>query len=492
MHQLSAHDLHEHFVKGKLSAQQIVEAAFKRIAHFDGPDSPMKVGAFLSLFPERALAKAKHLDQKRARKEKLGKLAGVPIAFKDNINILNEKTTCGSQFLSNYNAVFDATVTKLIEEEDGLIIGKTNMDEFAMGSSTENSSFQLTKNPWDLACTPGGSSGGSAAAVAARFCPLALGSDTGGSVRQPAAFCGIVGYKPSYGRISRNGLVAFGSSLDQIGPLASCVADAALIFDVMAKPCKYDSTSIPHTSPSAVDALSKPIKGCKIGVPWRFLEGLDAEPRKNFEDSLEIYKKLGCTLVDINLDLMKYSIAVYYILATAEASTNLARFDGIRYGKRSKRATTLDEIFDFSRQEGFGPEVKRRILLGTYVLSSGYQDAYYRKAQKVRTLLIQEYKKAFQVCDIIATPTSPLAAFEIGKIQDPLQMYLQDIYTVPVNLAGLPAVSIPSGSCSKGKPLGLHLTGPFLHDAEVLQFAAHFEKAVPFATKIPPLFKDAP
>lgn len=471
MYQLSATALHELFVKGEISAKEILESSFSRIAHFDP-----KVGAFLSLFAEKAAQKANLLDQKRARGEKLGKLAGVPIAFKDNINILNERTTCGSQFLSNYNAVFDATVTRLIEDEDGIIIGKTNLDEFAMGSSTENSSYHLTKNPWDLSCSPGGSSGGSAAAVAARFCPLALGSDTGGSVRQPASFCGVVGFKPSYGRVSRHGLVAFGSSLDQIGPFANHVTDAALLFDVMAKPCKYDSTSIPHTSPSAIDALHKPIKGKKVGVPSRFLEGLAPEPRKNFEASLEVLKSLGCTLVDVDLDITKYSIAVYYILATAEASTNLARFDGIRYGKRSTRAVTLDEIFDFSRQEGFGAEVKRRILLGTYVLSAGYKDAYYSKAQKVRTLIIDQYKKAFQTCDIIATPTSPYTAFELGGIQDPLQMYLQDIYTVPPNLAGLPAISVPSGFCLKKRPYGLHLTGPFLHDAEVMQIAHHFQQ----------------
>ncbi len=482
MYQLSAQSLHQLFIQGQLSAEQIVDGTFKRIAHFNP-----KVAAFLTLFSERATEKAKQLDQKRARGEKLGRLAGVPIAFKDNINVLNEKTTCGSQFLSNYNAVFDATVTRLIEAEDALIIGKTNLDEFAMGSSTENSSYHLTKNPWDLSCTPGGSSGGSAAAVAARFCPLALGSDTGGSVRQPASFCGVVGFKPSYGRVSRNGLVAFGSSLDQIGPFANHVADAALLYDVMAKPCKYDSTSIPHTSPSALETLSSPIQGKKIGVPWRFLEGLVPEPRKNFEESLNILKNLGCTLVDVDLDITKYSIAVYYILATAEASTNLARFDGIRYGKRSTRAATLDEIFDFSREEGFGAEVKRRILLGTYVLSSGYKDAYYNKAQKVRTLIIEHYKKAFQKCDIIATPTSPYTAFELGGIQDPLQMYLQDIYTVPANLAGLPAISIPSGFCLKKRPYGLHLTGPFLHDHLVFQLASHFEKAAS-SSKIPPEF----
>lgn len=484
MHHLSAHALQDLFLKGEVSAQQIVETTFKRINHIDP-----KIGAFLSLFTDRALQKAQALDQKRARKEKLGKLAGIPIAFKDNINVQGERMTCASQFLSNYKSVFDATATRLIEEEDALIIGKTNMDEFAMGSSTENSSFQLTKNPWDLSCTPGGSSGGSAAAVAARLCPLSLGSDTGGSIRQPAAFCGIVGFKPSYGRVSRHGLVAFGSSLDQIGPFSNSVADAALLYDVMAKPCKYDSTSIPHASPSAFEALKSPFKGIRIGVPWHFLEGLSAELRQNFESSLEMLKSLGCTIVDIDLDILKYSIAVYYILGAAEASTNLARFDGIRYGKRSSTAVTLDEIFDFSRQEGFGPEVKRRIMLGTYVLSAGYQDAYYKKAQKVRTLIIQQYQKAFCQCDLIATPTSPTTAFEIGGIQDPLQMYLQDIYTIPVNLAGLPAISIPSGFCTKGRPFGLHLVAPFLHDVEIFKCAAQFEKAAAYAFKIPPQFE---
>lgn len=484
MHQLSACALHELFLKGEMSAEQIMNTTLKRIERLDP-----RVGAFLSLFHERALQKARSLDQKKARKEKIGKLAGIPIAFKDNINILGEKTTCASQFLSNYRSVFDATVTRLIEAEDGLIVGKTNMDEFAMGSSTENSSFHLTRNPWNLDCTPGGSSGGSAAAVAARFCPLSLGSDTGGSIRQPAALCGIVGFKPSYGRVSRHGLVAFGSSLDQIGPFSNHVADAALLYDVMAQPCQYDSTSIPQASPSAYEALKTPFAGVKIGVPWRFIEGLEPESYKNFESSLNLLKSLGCSIVDIDLDILRYSIAVYYILATAEASTNLARFDGVRYGKRSSQAKTLDEIFDLSRQEGFGPEVKRRIMLGTYVLSAGYQDDYYKKAQKVRTLIIEQYKKAFRSCNLIATPTSPIAAFELGGIQDPLQMYLQDIYTVPVNLAGLPAISIPSGFNTQGKPLGLHLTGPFLHDADVLKCAAHFEKASADAFKIPPQFE---
>ncbi len=483
VYQLSACALQDLFLKGEVSAVQIAEQAVKRTEHFDS-----KVGAFLTLFSERIIQKARELDQKRARGEKLGKLAAIPIALKDNINVFGEKTTCGSQFLSNYTSVFDATAVRLIEEADGLLIGKTNMDEFAMGSSTENSSFHPTKNPWDLSCSPGGSSGGSAAAVAARFCPLALGSDTGGSIRQPAAFCGIVGFKPSYGRVSRNGLVAFGSSLDQMGPLSNNVMDAALLFDVIAQPCKYDSTAISHPSPSAVAALKIPLKGLSIGVPWHFLEGLGTEAQKNFETSLGILKSLGCTIVDVDLDILKYSIAVYYILATAEASTNLARFDGIRYGKRSPSATTVDEIFDFSRAEGFGQEVKRRIMLGTYVLSAGYQDAYYKKAQKVRTLVIEQYKKAFKTCQIIATPTSPFTAFTLGEIQDPLQMYLQDIYTVPINLAGLPAISVPSGFCLKGRPFALHLTAPFLHDGEAFRCGWHFENALGLTGKVPPLF----
>ncbi len=339
--------------------------------------------------------------------------------------------------------------------------------------------------------SPGGSSGGSAAAVAARLCPIAFGSDTGGSIRQPAAFCGIVGFKPSYGRVSRFGLVAFGSSLDQIGPFSTNVQDTALIMEVIGKPCDKDATSVSHPPEAYLQKLAAPLKGMSIGVPWHFLEGLEPESRKNFQESVEILKDLGCTIVDIDLDILRYSVAVYYVLATAEASTNLARFDGIRYGKRSARATTLDEIFDFSRQEGFGEEVKRRIMLGTYVLSAGYQDAYYKRAQKVRTLMIRQFKKAFEKCQIILTPTSPFTAFEIGKIQDPLQMYLQDVYTIPANLAGLPALSLPAGFCSRGRPFGLHFTGPFLHDAEVLRVAHHFELKTHFSKKIPPHFNEA-
>lgn len=485
MYHLSGHALRELFCKGEVSAAAIAEATLKRIAHHDG-----KVGAFLSLLSERMIDKAKQLDAKRKSGRPLGKLAGVPVAIKDNIHIKGEISTCASRFLQNYRAVFDATVVKLLEEQDALLIGKTNLDEFAMGSSTENSAYHLTKNPWDLKCTPGGSSGGSAAAVAARFCPIALGSDTGGSIRQPAAFCGIAGFKPTYGRVSRFGLVAFASSLDQIGPLTHHVADAALTMEVIGKHCPHDSTSLDIGPEDYLKKMHGDMRGIALGVPWHFLEQLERRAKDQFMQSIETFKSLGAKIVDIDLDLLKYSIAVYYILATAEASTNLARFDGIRYGKRSARAATLDEVYDFSKQEGFGPEVKKRILLGTYVLSSGFQDAFYKKAQKVRTLMIQKFKAAFEKCSIIAMPTSPFTAFPLGAIQDPLQMYLQDIFTIAANLAGLPAISVPSGFDPEGRPFGLQLLGPQMHDAQVLQCAHAFEKATGLSQKIPPLFED--
>ncbi len=483
MHRLSAQAFRELFCKGEVTAEAIAEKTLKRMTQYDP-----QIGAFLSVMTDRVLEKAKQLDQKRKAGKRMGKLAGVPVAIKDNIHIKGEITTCASRFLENYRAVFDATVVKLLEEEDALLIGKTNLDEFAMGSSTENSAFQLTKNPWDLNCSPGGSSGGSAAAVAARLCPIALGSDTGGSIRQPASFCGIVGFKPTYGRVSRFGLVAFASSLDQIGPLTHNVADAALAMEIMAKHCFNDSTSIDLPPEEYLQKMQGDIRGSTIGVPWHFLDQLVDDAKENFHRSIETFKSLGANIVDVNLDLLKQSVAVYYILATAEASTNLARFDGIRYGKRSERAKTLEEVYDFSKQEGFGREVKKRILLGTYVLSSGYQDAYYKKAQKVRTLMINQFKTAFEKCQMIAIPTSPFTTFPLGGIQDPIQMYLQDIFTIAANLCGLPAISLPSGFSHDHKPFGLQLVAPQLHDAKVFQFAHAFEKATAYNQKIPPLF----
>lgn len=484
MHHLSAIEIRDKFLKGELSAVTITETFLNRIRQYDG-----QIGAFLSVFNERALAKAKTIDDKKRNGQKLGKLAGLPIALKDNIHVKGEISTCASKFLTNYRAPFDATVTRLLEEEDAIIIGKTNLDEFAMGSSTENSALQKTANPWDLKCTPGGSSGGSAAAVAARFCPLALGSDTGGSVRLPASFCGIVGFKSTYGRVSRFGLVAFGSSLDQIGPLAKTTADAALIMEVIGKHCERDSTSYDAPEEQLLSQLDGDIKGMRIGVPWQFLDQLEPEPKQIFNKSLDSLKQLGAQIVDIDLSILKYSLAVYYILATAEASTNLARFDGVRYGIRSPQAKTLDEVYDFSKEEGFGPEVKRRILLGTYVLSAGYQDAYYKKAQKVRALILDKYKEAFRKCDLIATPVSPFTAFEIGAIKDPLQMYLEDIYTIGINLAGLPAISVPEGFAQDGKPLGLQLIGPQKDDARVFKAANAFEKINRSSNAIPEFAK---
>lgn len=480
MYKQSAIEIRDQFLRGDRTAVSIARYYLDRIAKFES-----QIGAFLKVYEDKVLYQADQLDKKRAANQPLGKLAGIPIAIKDNILVKGELATCGSKFLTNYRAPYHATVVDLLLAEDAMIIGKTNMDEFAMGSSTENSALQKTYNPWNLKCTPGGSSGGSAAAVAGRLCPLALGSDTGGSVRLPGAFCGIVGYKPTYGRVSRYGLVAYGSSLDQIGPLSTCVADTALLMEVLGRHCDRDSTSIQQGPEEYLSQFKHSMQGMKIGVPWQFLENLTDESRQSFEKALEIMKQQGAQIVEVDLSILKYAIAVYYILATAEASTNLARFDGIRYGQRSPRAKTLEEVYDFSKEEGFGAEVKRRIMLGTFVLSAGYQDAYYRKAQKVRTLMLRSYQTAFNKCDLIATPVSPFAAFEMGSIQDPVQMYLQDIYTVGVNLAGLPAVSIPNSLTKEGMPLGLQLIGPQKQDRRVLNAAHFLEKILPFGNAVP-------
>lgn len=469
---LSAIELNKKFLNGELKAVDIVRHFLERIEKMEP-----SVQAFLCVFKERALKQAAEQDAKLARKEKLGRLAGVPIAIKDNIHIEGEMTTCGSKFLENYKAPFNATAIELLMAEDAIFIGKTNCDEFAMGSSTENSAYKKTANPLDISLTPGGSSGGSAAAVAAGMAPLSLGSDTGGSIRQPASFCGLVGFKPTYGKISRYGLVAYGSSLDQIGPFAHNTKDTALLMEIMGKHCARDSTSLPLPALPLLPELEKSIKGFKIGVPWQFLENLAEVPKKAFMDALERLKGLGCEIVDVDLSILKYSLAVYYIVACAEASTNLARFDGIRYGVRSKDAKNLSEVYELSREDGFGAEVKKRIMLGTYVLSKGYQDAFYSKAQKVRRLIVQKYEEAFKQCDLIATPTSPFVAFKMGSIKDPIQMYLEDIYTISINLAGVPAVSIPSGTNADGLPMGLQLIGPQTEDARVLQAAHAFEQA---------------
>ncbi len=485
IHTHTAQKLSELFKKGELSAQAIVEHYFGRIDRYEP-----QIDSFLSLSKDKALQKAKELDEKRANKQPLGKLAAVPVAVKDNISVKGESLSCGSKILSGYKSPYNATAIDLIEQEDAIIVGKTNLDEFAMGSSTEHSAYKRTKNPWNLACTPGGSSGGSAACVAARLTPLSLGSDTGGSVRQPGALTGTCAFKPTYGRISRYGLVAYGSSLDQIGPFATSVEDIALMMEVMGKHCSKDSTSIPKGPDEYMSAIQAPIKNMKIGVPWQFLQNLRPEVKANFDAAMKVLESLGCQIVEVDLSILNYSLPTYYILATAEASTNLARFDGIRYGLRSPSAKTLDEVYDLTREEGFGNEVKRRILLGTFVLSSGYKDAYYKKAQKVRQLIIQKYEEAFKACDLIATPVTPKPAFELGSIQDPVEMYLEDIYTIGLNLAGLPGISVPSGLTTDKKPLGLQLIGPQLADVRTLQAAFSFQQATGYTKAIPDAFKE--
>lgn len=471
LHHMSATTLRDLFLAGDLSAVQIAKAFLARIE-----ESNDKLGAFLSILAPQALLRAEKLDKKRGSNEPLGKLAAVPIAIKDNMHIIHEITTCGSKFLENYRAPFGATAVNLLDAEDALFLGKTNLDEFSMGSSNENSAFFPAQNPWNLKCVPGGSSGGSAAAVAGRLSLMATGTDTGGSIRQPASFCGVVGYKPTYGRVSRYGLVAFGSSLDQIGLFTTNVADAALGMEVIGKHCVYDGTSLnlpPESYPLSKTLDSETV----IGVPWHFLENLSPEIRKNFDASVEVMRNLGAKIIDVDLDVLKYSIAVYYILATAEASTNLARFDGIRFGERAKHAKTLEEVYERSRREGFGREVKKRIMLGTYVLSAGYQDAFYKKAQKVRTLIIDAFDEAFNECDAVMMPVTTSGAFEKGAFQDPLQMYLQDVFTVPANLAGLPAISVPSGTDTRGMPLGVQLLGPQMCDVSLMQIAYAYEQA---------------
>ncbi len=479
----SAHVLHQLFISGEISAAEIVARTFARIKTHDS-----KIGAFLSLFEERAHQKAKILDEKRRNKQHLGKLAGVPIAVKDNIHVHGEITTCGSKFLTNYRAVFDSTVTRLLEEEDALLIGKTNMDEFAMGGSGTHSAFFPTHNPWNLSCYPGGSSSGSAAAVSARLCPVSLGSDTGGSVRQPGALTGTVGFKPTYGRVSRYGLVAFGSSLDQIGTFTYSVKDTALLAEVVGRHCEKDATSISLPPQHYLRDLERPLLEWKIGVPWSFLEGLSSEMRHLFDEALKVLEGLGMQIVPIDLSSFKHSISTYYILGSAEASTNLARFDGIRYGQRSKRANNLEEVYSLSRAEGFGFEVKKRIMLGTFVLSSGYQDAYYHKAQQVRALMIRQVREALTQCNVIVLPTTATPAGIIGGISDPLEEYLQDLYTTGANLAGLPAISVPAGFTHDKKPFGLQIMGGQMRDADVLTTAHAYEKATTFTQATPPLF----
>ncbi len=459
----------------EISAVDLVNAEYERIEEVDG-----KLGAFNSLCKEQALATAKEVDKKIAAGEKLPPLAGIPLALKDNINLKDTKTTASSKILENFVSPYDATVVTKLKENLIPILGKVNLDEFAMGSSTENSAFKITRNPWDTNKVPGGSSGGSAASVAGYEATISLGSDTGGSIRLPASFCGIVGMKPTYGRVSRYGLIAFASSLDQIGPFARSVEDCALLLEAISGHDTHDSTSLDIPVPEFSKALTQDIKGAKVGVIKELLgEGVSADVKKAVEDAISTYKNLGAEIVEISLPLLKYSIGVYYILATAEASSNLARFDGVKYGHRTKDAKNLLEMYTKTRAEGFGDEVKRRIMLGTYALSAGYYDAYYKKAQQLRRLIKNDFDKAFEKVDILISPTCPNTAFEIGsKVEDPLSMYLTDIGTISANLAGIPGMSLPCGYDSDGMPIGLQILAPVLKEEKLFNMAYNFEQAV--------------
>ncbi|MBN2242472.1 MAG: Asp-tRNA(Asn)/Glu-tRNA(Gln) amidotransferase subunit GatA [Acidobacteria bacterium] len=469
-----AHAIRDAVNSGKISAGEWADAALRRIEAVDSA-----LGAFLTVEPETVLRRAGEVD--RAVKNKSLPLAGIPVAIKDNICTRNLKTTCGSKILENFTPPYSATAINRLEQAGAVVVGKANCDEFAMGSSTENSAFRMTRNPYDPERVPGGSSGGSAVAVAAGMTPLALGSETGGSVRQPASFCGILGLKPTYGRISRYGLVAYASSLDCIAPFGNSPRDIALLLSVIAGRDYNDATSAPFEVPDYLSGLREPVGGMKLGVPREFFgEGLDPAVRSIIEAGIRNAESLGCEVREVSLPHTRYAVADYYVIASAEASSNLARYDGVKYGYRSPEYDDLIDMYRTSRSQGFGPEVKRRIMIGTYALSSGYYDAYYGRAMKVRTLIRRDYDRAFEKVDALLSPVSPTPAFRIGeKISDPLAMYLSDIYTVTANLAGIPALSLPCGFTREGLPVGLQVLANQFQEGTLLRFAENYMQAFP-------------
>ena len=485
LHKLTLHELQDRFTKGDIAAQDIVRAYYLRINQVEP-----RIKAYVTLAKDSAMADAKALDKRLKGWRKTVPLMGMPIAIKDNICTEGVLTTCASRMLVTFVPPYNATVVTRLRERGYLLLGKTNLDEFAMGSSTENSAFGPSRNPWNPAYVPGGSSGGSAAAVAADECAGALGSDTGGSIRQPAALCGVVGLKPTYGRVSRYGLVAFASSLDQVGPITKDVTDAAIMMNAIAGYDPLDSTSANVPVPDYMKALKKKdVKKLRIGLPNEYFgEGLNPEVEHAVRTAVDVLKELGGEIKEISLPTTRAAVAAYYLIATAEASSNLARYDGIKYGLRTKQSNDLLDMYMKTRQEGFGPEVKRRIMLGTYALSAGYYDAYYGKAQAVRTLIRRDFDAAFKDVDLIVTPVTPTCAFKLGeKVQNPLEMYLSDIYTISVNLAGIPAISIPCGFSTAGLPIGLQLIGrPFEEDL-VLRGAHAYEQAAEWRLRKPTL-----
>jgi aspartyl-tRNA(Asn)/glutamyl-tRNA(Gln) amidotransferase subunit A len=495
----TATELVRQLAEGEITSAALTQTYLDRIERLDG-----RVKAFLRVDPSAALAQAEEIDRRRKAGKPLGPLAGLPVAVKDVLCTQGEPTTCASRMLEHFRPPYDATAVAKLKAADAVLIGRTNMDEFAMGGSNENSAFFPTHNPWDLSRIPGGSSGGSAAAVAARMAPLALGTDTGGSIRCPAGLCGISGLKPTYGRVSRYGLVAFASSLDQIGPMGQTAEDCALLLEVLAGHDPNDSTSIDLPVPRYTETVRRPLDGLRLGlVREHFGEGLDAEVDRAVREAVRVYESLGASVKELSLPHSRYAVATYYIIAPCEASSNLARYDGVHYGYRSSVSplrglgtsvpsmpsdNALIEMYRRSRSEGFGAEVKRRIMLGTYALSAGYYDAYYKKALKVRRLIRQDFDRAFEEVDLIIGPVTPTPAFKIGeRVDDPLAMYLFDLYTVSTNLAGIAAMSIPCGLSSAGLPIGLHLQSPPFQEERLLRGAAMFQQATDWHTKEPPL-----
>jgi len=481
---LTVHEAHQHLIKGSFSSLELTQSFCRRI---DAVDS--RVSAYLTLTEEEAYQQAQQADTRIAKGEGITELTGIPLALKDILCTKSMRTTCGSKILEHFRPPYDATAVRRLRESGAVFLGKVNMDEFAMGSSTENSGFGITRNPWDFKRIPGGSSGGSAAAVAADECIASLGSDTGGSVRQPAACCGVVGLKPTYGRVSRFGLVAFASSLDQIGPITKDVTDCAILMNTISGHDANDSTCVNVGVPDYREALINDVKGMKLGIPKEyFVEGVDRDVERAVWEAIQLLEQWGASIKEISLPHTEYAVATYYIICTAEASSNLARYDGVKYGHRARRYDGLIDMYAKTRAEGFGREVKRRIMLGTYVLSAGYYDAYYRKAQQVRTLIKAGFDRAFEEYDALLTPTSPTPAFMIGeKVKDPLQMYLSDIFTIPVNLAGLPGISIPCGFSSGGLPIGLQIIGKHFDEEKILRVAHTFEQRTDYHLKHPRL-----
>ena len=480
LHQLTLHELHDRIARREVTSKEVTDALYRHIKKIDG-----KIGAYLLLTEDEAYRRAEEIDRGISKGEEIGDLTGVPMGLKDILCTKGVRTTCGSKILENYVPFYDGTVVKKLKERGMVLLGKLNMDEFAMGSSTENSGFQITRNPWDLERIPGGSSGGSSAAIAADESVATLGTDTGGSIRQPAHCCGVVGMKPTYGRVSRFGLVAFASSLDQIGPITKDVEDCAIMLNAISCYDPSDSTSVNIEVPDYKRFLVKDVKGLRIGIPEEyFIEGIDPDVEKAVREAIRLFETWGAKVESVSLPHTGYAVAIYYIIATAEASSNLARYDGVKYGFRTTGYRDLMEMYSQTRARGFGQEVKRRIILGTYVLSAGYYDAYYKKASQVRTLMRKDFEEAYQKVDVIVAPTAPTPAFKIGeKVEDPLQMYLSDIHTIPVNLAGIPAMVVPCGFSREGLPIGLQLMGRHFDEGNLIRVAYTFERNTDFHLK---------